>query len=173
MAIIQLLIGGTALAPSVSNQLKKKKEIAEKSVQDKSVTIDRVLAAKMRDALISEAQILERMSVAEFRKTLALQGFNTTKFSNDRMAVYLRSEISAIKSIALKLLRDDLIQAETPIIISGNVSGAVGIVAKILGPTAVASFDPIGATIWWDCKTDCRIDSIHFSDKKLQKVIKL
>lgn len=173
MATIQLLIGGTALVPSVSNRQKKKREIAEKSVQDKSVTIDRVLAARMRDALISEAQILERMSVSEFRQMLKLQGFDTNKFSDDWMAVYLRSEVSAIKSIALKLLRDDLIKAETPIIISGNVSGAVGMVAKILGPTTVASFSLIGATIWWDCKTDCRIESIQFSDKKLQKVIKL
>ncbi|MDP5143014.1 hypothetical protein ORJ00_09685 [Rheinheimera baltica] len=173
MATIQLLIGGSALVPSASNKLKKKKEIAEKSLQDNSVTIDRILAARMRDALVSEAKILERMGIAEFRNMLKLQGFNTNKFSDVLMAAYLQSEVSAIKSIALRLLRDDLIKAETPIIISGNVSGAVGMVAKILGPTAVAGFSPISTTIWWDCKTDCRIESIHFFDKTLKKVIKL
>lgn len=75
------------------------------------------------------------MDVADFRQILEFQGFNTNRFANNSMALYLKSEASLLRGIALKLLRDDLIKAETPIIISGDVSAAVGMVAKILGPT--------------------------------------
>ncbi|MBZ9611333.1 hypothetical protein [Rheinheimera maricola] len=172
MATIQLLIGGTSLLPSVSNRARKQHEIAKASVQDKSVTIDRVLAARIRNALIEEAQWLETMDVADFRQILEFQGFNTNRFADNSMALYVKSEASLLRGIALKLLRDDLIKAETPIIISGDVSGAIGMVAKILGPTFVANFSSVGVTLWWDCKSDCRIESIHVTDKKMHRVIK-
>lgn len=56
MATIQLLIGGASLLPGISNRARKQHEIAKASMQDKSVTIDRVLAARIRNALIEEAQ---------------------------------------------------------------------------------------------------------------------
>lgn len=169
---IQLLIGGTSLLPSFNNKTLKKQEIAKASTQDKTITLDRVLTARMRNALIQEAESLETMAVSEFRQILEFQGFNTNRFSDDSMVLFLKTEASLLRGIALRLLRDDLVKAETPIIISGKPTGAVGIVAKILGPTLVASFSSVGATLWWDCKSDCRIESIHFTDKKLNKVFK-
>lgn len=172
MATIQLLIGGSALVPTIGNRTLKKYEIAKASTQDKTVTLDRVLAARIRNALMHEVEWLETMPVSDFRKLLAFQGFNTARFSDESMARDLKTEASLLREIAIRLLRDDVIKAETPIIISGNVSGAVGMTAKVLGPTAVAHFSSVGITLWWDCKSDCRIESIHVTDKKLHKVIK-
>ena len=172
MATIQLLIGGATFFPSTSKEVRKKQALAGASIKDNSVTIDRVLAARMRNALMQEVQRLETMSIPDFRQMLSFQGIETAKFKDNAMMIFLQTEASILKSIALKLLRDDLVNAKTPIIISGNVSGAVSLAAKILGPTLVANYSSLSTSIWWECKSDCRIESIHFSDKKMQKVIK-
>ena len=172
MSTIHLLIGGSSLVPKAGNRTLKKYEIAKASTKDKTVTLDRVLAARIRNALMLEINGLETMPVSEFRKLLELQGFNTARFADESLARDLKTEAALLRGIALRLLRDDVIKAETPIIISGNMSGAVGMVAKILGPSLVANFSSVGITLWWDCKSDCRIESIHVTDKKLHKVIK-
>lgn len=172
MATIQLLIGGSVLAPTISNKLKKQKDIAEATLKDNSVIIDRVLAARMRDATIKEMQRLARMDMLEFRQLMLWQGWNLTKFSDKELQSFINIETLKLQRLGVSLLQADFLKSETPIIISGNIKGAIGMVVKILGPTFVASRMPIGIAVWWKCDSDCKIETIHYSDKNVSQEIK-
>lgn len=171
MATIQLLIGGANLLPSVSNKLRKKHEIAEASLTDKSVTIDRVLAARMRNATLDEMKILSQMSMKEFRVLLMGQGISATRFTDQQLQQAVNIEIFNLRNIAIQLLQADFLKSDTPIIISGSPAGALGLVAKVLGPTTVANGMPIGISVWWKYDSRLRIEAIHYSDKNHHQVI--
>ena len=172
MATIQILIGGTTLFPSTSNEVRKKHAIAAASVKDKSVTIDRVLAARMRNATIDEMNRLRKISMKEFRTLLLGQGLNAARFSDDELRDAVNNEILHLRTIAVQLLQADFLKSDTPMFISGSPKGAVGLVAKVLGPTVVANIMPIGISVWWTLGAKFRIEAIHYSDKDNHQVIK-
>ena len=172
MATIQLLIGGANILPSVGNKLRKKHEIAEASLKDKSVTIDRVLAARMRNATLDEMKILSQMSMKEFRVLLLGQGISAAGLTDQQLQQAVNIEIFNLRNIAVQLLQADFLKSDTPIIISGSPAGALGLVAKVLGPTTVANGMPIGIAVWWKYDSRLRIEAIHYSDKNNHQVIK-
>ena len=171
MATIQLLIGGTTLFPKVSNKLRRKQEIANASIKDKSVTIDRVLAARMRNATLEEMKRLSNISIPEFRLLLLGQGLSAARYTDQQLQRVVNIEVFHLRKIAVQLLQADFLKSDTSIIIAGTPKGALGLVAKILGPTAVASGMPIGISIWWTYDSSFRIDAIHYSDKNNHQVI--
>mgnify|MGYP006166642651 CR=1 FL=1 len=172
MATIQLLIGGVNIAPNITNKLRKKHEIAEASLKDKSVTIDRVLAARMRNATIDEMKRLSKMSMQEFRILLLGQGLSAARFTDQQLQLAVNIEVLNLRNIAVQLLQADFLKSDTPIIISGSPKGALGLVAKVLGPTAVANGMPIGISVWWTYDSSLRVEAIHYSDKNNHQVIK-
>lgn len=171
MATIQLLIGGTSILPSISNKLQKKQDIAEASLKDKSITIDRVLAARMRNATLDEMKMLSEMSMKEFRTLLLGQGISASRFTDQQLQQAVNIEIFNLRNIAVQLLQADFLKSDTSIIISGTPAGAVGLVAKVLGPTTTANGMPIGASVWWTYDTRLRIEAIHYSDKNSHLVV--
>ncbi|WP_213996483.1 hypothetical protein [Arsukibacterium sp.] len=171
MATIQLLIGGATLFPSTSNKVRKKQEIAGASVKDNSVTIDRVLAARMRNATIDEMKRLNNISVQEFRVMLLGQGLNPKRFTDRQLERAAEIEALNLRNIAVQLLKADFLKSDMPMIIAGTPKGALGLVAKVLGPTTVASGMPIGISLWWTYDSNFRIEAIHYSDKNNHQVI--
>lgn len=171
MATIQLLIGGANILPSVGNKLRKKHEIAEASLKDKSVTIDRVLAARMRNATLDEMKILSQMSMKEFRVLLLGQGISAAGLTDQQLQQAVNIEIFNLRNIAVQLLQADFLKSDTSIIISGTPAGALGLIAKVLGPTTTANGMPIGASVWWTYDARLRIEAIHYSDKNSHLVV--
>ena len=171
MATIQLLIGGANILPSVGNKLRKKHEIAEASLKDKSVTIDRVLAARMRNATLDEMKILSQMSMKEFRVLLLGQGISAAGLTDQQLQQAVNIEIFNLRNIAVQLLQADFLKSDTSIIISGTPAGALGLIAKVLGPTTTANGMPIGASVWWTYDSRLRIEAIHYSDKNSHLVV--
>lgn len=171
MATIQLLIGGTTLFPKVSNKLRRKQEIANASIKDKSVTIDRVLAARMRNATLEEMKKLSSIPMQEFRLLLLGQGLNAARFTDAQLREAINTEIFHLRNIAVQLLQADFLKSDTPMFISGSPKGAVGLVAKVLGPTVVASRMPIGISVWWTFDSKFRIEAVHYADKDNHQVI--
>ena len=171
MATIQLLIGGATLFPSTSNKVRRKQQIAGASAKDNSVTIDRVLAARMRNATIFEMKRLSNISMQEFRVLLLGQGLNAARFTDRQLERFVNDEIFNLRRIAIQLLQADFLKSDTPMIIAGTPKGALGLVAKVLGPTTVASGMPIGITVWWTYDSNLRIEAIHYSDKHNHQVI--
>ncbi|MAD76340.1 MAG: hypothetical protein CML20_16395 [Rheinheimera sp.] len=171
MATIQLLIGGATLFPSTSKELRKKQAIAGASVKDKSVTIDRVLAARMRNATVDEIKRLSNISMQEFRVMMLGQGINVARYTDGQLREAINNEIFHLRKIAIHLLQADFLKSDTPMIIAGTPKGALGLVAKILGPTTVASGMPIDITVWWTLGLEVRIEALHYSDKNNHRVI--
>lgn len=171
MATIQLLIGGATLFPSTSNNARKKQQIAGASVKDKTVTIDRVLAARMRNATVDEMNRLRKISVKDFRTILLGQGLNATRFTDTKLQEDIDNTFFNLRIVAVQLLQANFLKSDTPMIIAGTPKGALGLVAKVLGPTTVASGMPIGISLWWTYDSNFRIEAIHYSDNNNHQVI--
>lgn len=173
MKVLNLLVGGAAITPRLSNKDRKKTEIAKAGIQDTSTTIDRVTAARMRNATLAEMTRMSKMSTADFRQSLLLQGLSTARFNDHQLQRQLNLQILLMRNLAVELLHADLIPAKTPIIISGTHAGAVGLATKILGPTITASQSPMGISIWWVCDSGCSIDTVHYFDKSIVRELRL
>lgn len=166
MRVVTLLLGGAA--SQVTRKDRKKAEIAKSSHGDNVTNINRLTAARMRNALNKEVIRLESTSVKDFRQLLEFQGQETNHLDDITLTLLLREEIHHLRALTVKLLQQDIIGANTPIIIAGTTKGALGIATKILGPTTVASWSPLGISVWWNCQIGCKIDSIHFYDVNQQ-----
>ncbi|SEA68943.1 hypothetical protein [Alkalimonas amylolytica] len=165
MRVITLLLGSPS---QVTPKDQKKAEIAKNSQGDNATNINRLTAARMRNALHKEVIRLERTSVQDFRQLLELQGQKTNHLDDLTLTLLLREEIHHLRALTVKLLQQDIISANTPIIIAGTTKGALGIATKILGPTTVASWSPLSINVWWNCQVGCKIDSIHFYNANQQ-----
>ncbi|MDP4535425.1 hypothetical protein Q3O60_04380 [Alkalimonas collagenimarina] len=172
MATLNVLVGGAAVTPRLSNKERKKAEIAKASLEDSSTTINRVTAARMRNATVAEMNRLLKMSPADFRQQLLWQGFSTARFNDQQLERQLNRQVGLLRNLAIELLAADFIQAQTPIIISGSYAGGVGLVTKVLGPTAVASQYPMATAVWWECNSVCRIETIHYFDRNIIRELK-
>ncbi len=171
MATIQLLIGGATFFPSTSKDVRKKQALAGASIKDNSVTIDRVLAARMRNATVDEMNRLRKISIKEFRTILLGQGLNAARFTDTKLQEDIDNAFFNLRIVAVQLLQADFLKSDTPMIIGGTPKGALGLVAKVLGPTTVASGMPIGISLWWTYDSNFRIEAIHYSDKNNHQVV--
>ncbi|SEA79375.1 hypothetical protein [Alkalimonas amylolytica] len=172
MVTLNVLVGGASITPRLSNKERKKTEVAKASLQDSSLTVNRVTAARMRNATVAEMNRLSKMSIADFRQLLLWQGLSTERFNDRQLQQQLNMQVLLLRNLAVELLNADVVQAQTPIIISGSYAGGVGMVTKILGPTAVASQYPMVTAVWWECNSVCRIETIHYFDKNIVRELK-
>ena len=125
----------------------------------------------MRNATLDEMKILSQISMKEFRVLLIGQGISATRFTDQQLQQAVNMEILNLRNIAVQLLQADFLKSDTPIIISGSPTGALGLVTKVLGPSTVANGMPIGISVWWTYDTRLRIEAIHYSDKNNHQVI--
>ena len=99
------------------------------------------------------------------------QGLSPTRFTDEQLQRAANIEALNLRNVAVQLLKADFLKSDTPMIIAGTPKGALGLVAKVLGPTTVASGMPISITVWWTYDSSFRIEAIHYSDKNNHQVI--
>ncbi len=156
---------------NAENANKQKMKIAQESIADNQVTIDRVMAERMRAAVSDAKSILSKMSHEELRILFMGHGHEgLTSLSLDLSKVNGLGQLSALEA---QLLGGNITTSGVPIIISGTPAGAYGMAAKILGPSMVAMGRPLGISMEWQCPDFCGIKTVHFSDKHVKRSINL
>ncbi len=172
MDSVLVLVGGSASSIFTAGRTSNKHDIAKRSVKDNSNYIDRVLAARLRLATLSEMERLASITPADFRSMLHMQGYDTARYDDRQLNRYISLEVLKLNKLAHQFLVGDFKNSQTPLIVSGTPAGSLGLAFKVLGPTVMAGFRPLGVSIWWDCSAGCKIDTVHFYDKSNVKVFK-
>jgi hypothetical protein len=172
MDSVLVLVGGSVSSIFTAGSTKNKHDVAKRSVKDNSNYIDRVTAARMRLATLSEMERLANMKLPDFRSQIQMQGFDTARYDDRQLNKYISLEVLKLNKLAHQFLVGDFKNSQTPLLVSGNPVGSLGLAFKVLGPTVMSGFRPIGVSVWWNCSAGCKIDTVHFYDKSNIKVFK-
>jgi|GEM_PF-4350769 len=148
---------------------RQKRELAQRSLEDNQNAINRVLAARMRAATVDEMHRLAKMSIEELRNELMFQGFEGITNRDLRMSQMVG--VKQLETLAHQLNAGDFTNADTAMILSSTPLEALKQTVGVLAPTAVAAFNPIGVSLWWQCSSACNIQSVYYADKYINRTI--